>query len=124
MLHREATLSTCGMKDGEKWGEHTKQLQNLDIGNHVSIQNGHGNSLLKWEKHRIIVSIEGHDKYCIQVDGSRQLTFRNRKHLKKFTPFYMDPDILHNFANNNFATYDDVNIEYPNSPNNDVILPN
>ena len=63
LLHREATLSTPRMKDGE----HTKQLQNLDIGNHVLIQNGHRNSLLKWEKHRIIVSIEGHDNYGIQT---------------------------------------------------------
>ena len=41
----------------------------------------------------MIVSIEGFDKYGKRVDGSRRLTFRNCKHLKKFVPMYMDPDL-------------------------------
>merc|ERR1712015_129343 len=80
-------------RQGEKWSEHTKLPLELEIGDHVSIQNGQGNNPLRWEKRGVIVSIEGFDKYGIRVDGSRCLTFRNRKHLKKFVPMYMDPDL-------------------------------
>ena len=70
LLHREAALSTRRMNNNKKWQEHTKQLQNLDIVDHVSVQNCHGNSPLKWQKHGIIVSIKGHDKYGIQIGSS------------------------------------------------------
>ena len=92
LSYREAALSTRRKADGEKWSEHTKLPLELEIGDHVSIQNGQGNNTLRWEKKGVIVSIEGFDKYGIKVDGSRRLTFRNRKHLRKFVPMYMDPD--------------------------------
>ena len=70
LLYREAALLTRRSNDKKKWQEHTKRLENLDIGNHVMIQNGQGNSPLKWEKNGVVVSIEGYDKYGIRVNGS------------------------------------------------------
>ena len=88
---------------------------NLDIGDHVMIQNCHGNSPTKWEKTGVEVSIEGYDKYCIWTDSSCQLTFRNRKHLRKFTLFYPDPDVSHNVTNDKFRTNENVNIDHCNT---------
>ena len=94
-------------------------MENLDIGNHVMIQNGQGNSPLKWEKNGVVVSIEGYDKYGIWVNSSCCLTYRNRKHLRKFTPFYLDPDVSDGFANSNFAKDDNVYTKYQRLLNND-----
>ena len=119
LLYREAALSTRRSNDNKKWSEHTKKLEDLDIGDHVMIQNGSGNSPLKWEKNGVVVSYEGFDKYGIRVDGSRRLTFRNRKHLRKFVPFYPDPDVSDGVANNNLKRNDDMYTEYKNLISND-----
>ena len=74
-------------------GKHTKLPLELEIGDHVSIQNGQGNNPLRWDKRGVIVSIKDYDKYGVRVNGSCCLTFRNCKHLKKFVPMYMDPDL-------------------------------
>ena len=60
------------------------------MGDHVSIQNCHGNNPLKCDKRGIVVSYDVFDKYGVKLDGSCRLTFRNRKHLKKFIPMYLD----------------------------------
>ena len=41
LLHREAALSTHRLNNKKKLQEHTKQLQNLDIGDHVLVRNCH-----------------------------------------------------------------------------------
>ena len=115
LLYREAALSTRRSNDKSKWQEHTKKLSSLDIGDHVMIQNCHGNSPKKWEKTGVVVSIEGYDKYGIRTDGSRRLTFRNRKHLRKFTPLYPDPDIPHRVTNDRLETNETVNMNSRNS---------
>ena len=94
------------MKDGEKWNKHTKKLPQLDIGDHMSIQNGQGNSPLKWEKRGVIVSFEGHDKYIIWIDGSHWLTFRNCKHLKKFIPLFRELDISYKLNDYDYGKSD------------------
>ena len=43
----------------EKLSEHTKALPPLQIGDHVAIQNQHGNHPLKWDKRSVIVSVDG-----------------------------------------------------------------
>ena len=126
MLLREAALHTRKRADSEKWSEKTKTLANLEIGDHVSIQNCHGNSPLKWDKRGVIVSYDGFDKYGVNVDGSRRLTFRNRKHLKKFVPLYSDP-LIDDFSNENelqgekLTTPEHVQRSVPLSPNPEPI---
>ena len=58
----------------------------------------------------VIVSFEGHDKYRIRIDGSRQLTFRNCKHLKKFIPLFRELDISYKL---NDYDYDKPDMEDP-----------
>ena len=47
------------------------------------IQNLAGN---KWDKRGVITNVLPYDQHEVLVDGSRRLTIRNRKHIRKFTP--------------------------------------
>ena len=49
----------------------------------MAVQNMHGNNPKKWERIGTIVSTEDYDRYGIRLDGSRQLSIRNRKHLRQ-----------------------------------------
>ena len=71
----------------DKWSEHTKPLQPLRVGDHVLIQNQTGNHPKRWDKRGVVASCEGFDQYVVIVDGSRRLTRRNRKFLRRFEPF-------------------------------------
>ena len=66
--------------------EHTQALPPLEVGDHVALQNQHGNSPLKWNKRGVVVSVEEHEKYGIRVFGSGRLTYRNRQHLRAYVP--------------------------------------
>ena len=86
MQARELAVAGRHERCYEKLNEHTKQLPPLMIGDHVAIQNQHGNNPLKWEKRGVVISIEGFDKYGIKVIGSGRLTYRNRQHLRAYLP--------------------------------------
>ena len=70
----------------EKLNEHAKVLPLLQIGDHVAIQNQLGNHPLKWDKHGVIVSVDGFNKYGVKVLGSGRLRNRNRQFLRQYTP--------------------------------------
>ena len=82
MAARELAVAGRHERCHEKLSEHTKQLPPLHVGDHVAIQNQHGNQPLKWDKRGVIVSYEGFDKYGVKVLGSGSLTHRNRQHLR------------------------------------------
>ena len=73
--------------NAERIEKSAKNLGVLDIGNHVYIQNQHGNSPKLWTKSGVIVEKCGFDSYLVKIDGSGVLTRRNRQFLRKFTPF-------------------------------------
>ena len=56
------------------------------MGTAVDIQNQVGNHKRRWDKRGVVVQVKGHDQYEVRVDGSRQLTKRNRKFLRPFKP--------------------------------------
>ena len=85
--NREIALSKRHMKISERLSEHTKALQELKVGDSVRIQNQVGPNPLKWDKTGTVVEIRQHDQYVIKVDGSGRVTVRNRKFLRKFSPF-------------------------------------
>ena len=64
-----------------------KPLLPLRVGDHVLIQNQTGNHPKRWDKRGVIASCEGFDQYVVIVDGSRRLTRRNRKFLRRFEPY-------------------------------------
>ena len=61
-------------------------LEPLRVGDFVHIQNQYGNNPTRWDKTGVITEVRQYDQYMIRVHGSRRLTARNRRFLKKFIP--------------------------------------
>ena len=60
-----------------------KQLPPLDVGDRVRIQNQTTTRPTKWDRTGVITATLGNRKYEIMMDGSRRLTTRNRRHLRR-----------------------------------------
>ncbi len=88
---REEALRKRHMLAAERWSEHTKRLPQLTVGDHVFVQNQTGPHPLKWDKTGQVVEVRQHDQYVIRTDGSGRVTLRNRKFLRKYTPFRKQP---------------------------------
>ena len=70
----------------ERMTKGTKNLPSLQVGDHVFIQNQTGNNPNQWNKTGVVVEVGPHYSYLVSVDGSRNITKRNRKFLRKFSP--------------------------------------
>ena len=55
----------------------------MELGQHVMVQNQRspGNQAKKWDRTGVVVECPGYDKYTIRMDGSGNVTDRNRKYL-------------------------------------------
>ena len=63
-----------------------KNLETLAPGDSVYVQNQTGNNPCKWGKSGKVLEVLPHDSFLISIDGSHNVTKRNRKFLRKFTP--------------------------------------
>ncbi|KAL8583504.1 hypothetical protein ACOMHN_056314 [Nucella lapillus] len=86
MARREEALRHRHMKCAERLSEHTRPLTPLVVGDKVRIQNQTGPHPLKWDKTGTVIEVRQFDQYVIRVDGSRRVTARNRKFLRKYIP--------------------------------------
>ena len=77
--HRKFTMQ-------ETLSRGSRQLPPLKPGDHVLIQDQHGNSPKQWSKTGVIIEVGPYDSYIVSVDGSRQVTKRNRRYLRLFKP--------------------------------------
>merc|ERR1712030_166559 len=68
----------------------TRPLAPLKVGDSVFIQNQEGNYPRRWDKRGQVVKVKGYDQYIVRVDGSRRLTRRSRKFLRKFEQYRPD----------------------------------
>ena len=74
----------------ETWLKHgARALPPLAIGDMVAVQdqsqsNGKPG---RWDKSAIVVEILPHEAYMVKIHGSRQVTQRNRRFLRKLSPF-------------------------------------
>ena len=68
---------------GERLKFGTKVLSKLTVGNLVSVQNQTGPRAKKWDKTGVIVEVLKFDQYRVKMDGSGQVTLRNRQYLRK-----------------------------------------
>ena len=102
IINREKALAKRHNREREKWEQNTKQLPPLQVRDHVYLQNITGNHPLRWERTGVIVECRPHNQYLVRVDGSGRATMRNRKHLRRFTPFYEKtaPSIQQRYAPN------------------------
>ena len=82
LRQREVVMAKRHITSGKELNSHTKELKPLNVGDDVSIQNGHGNKTLRWDNTGTIVEVAAFDKYVIKVDGSGRLTTRNRRLLR------------------------------------------
>lgn len=83
---KEEALRARFAKTSEKLNETSKYLPPLQIGDRCLIQNQYGNHPKKWDRSGKVVEVYPFDQYMVLIDGSRRLTKRNRKFLKKYTP--------------------------------------
>ena len=61
-------------------------LEPLSVGDPVQIQNQSGNRPNKWYNTGIVSECLPNRQYSVVVDGSRRVTLRNRRFLRKITP--------------------------------------
>ena len=121
MKRREDALAKRHIKAQERLTEHTVRLPPLKVGDAVFIQNQTGNHPRRWHRTGVCVEVKQHDQYVIKVDGTGRLTLRNRKFLRKFTPYnhglksYRTPPELPTVEVTNQAPEDD-NVAVENSP--------
>ena len=60
-------------------------LQPLQVGDPVAVQNQTGNHPSRWDKTGFVVETLPHRQYRIRIDGSRRLTLRNRRFIRKIS---------------------------------------
>ena len=63
-----------------------KQLQPLSLGDYVQVQNQSGPHPTKWGNTGVVSEVLPNRQYNIVVDGSRRITLRNRRFLRKIDP--------------------------------------
>ena len=80
---RERSLRKRALRNMEKLGVGTKQLEMLEVHDTVQVQNHPS----RWDITGTIVEVRPFDQYVVKVHGSGRLTTRNRKFLRKVTPY-------------------------------------
>ena len=84
---RELALAPRQARIHDKLVQGTKELTPLVIGDHVMIQNQLGNKPRRWDKRGVVVQADpAIRQYKVMTFGSRRLTMRNRKFLRKYNP--------------------------------------
>ena len=83
---RELALAKRYAKQEEVWSEHTKTLPELPVGTMVRVQNQAGNKPKRWDRTGLIVEVLPHLQYRVRMDGSGDISLRNRRFLRKITP--------------------------------------
>ena len=86
---REKALAKRAVSNMEKLDHSCRVLPKLAVGDSVLVQNQVGNHPSRWDITGVVVEVEEHDQYVVKVDGSGRMTTRNRKFLKKITPYSM-----------------------------------
>jgi len=80
---KEHALKVRLARQVEKLEAGSHELTPLHVGDTVRIQNQTGNHPTKWDKTGTVVQVGDNDQCIVMVDGSRRLTLRNRRYLRK-----------------------------------------
>ena len=83
---RELALAKRYAKQEEVWAEHTRDLPVLPVGTLVSVQNQAGNKPKRWDRSGLIVEVLPHLQYKVRMDGSGDISLRNRRFLRRIIP--------------------------------------
>ena len=83
---REEALAKKHATNIETWNRNVKELPELEIGQNVFVQNQTGNYPQRWGKTGSVIDRgPGPRQYYVRMDGSRRVSLRNRKFLRKST---------------------------------------
>ena len=81
---RKLALAPRSVRIHEKLSICSKELPPLQIGDHVMNQNQLGNKPKQWDKRGVIIQAQPETRqYKVMTFGSRRITRRNRRFLKK-----------------------------------------
>ena len=80
LREREKSMSQTNEISKERYDQHSRTLEQLDIGDKVRCQNTRSK---KWDRTGIVLEYNGHRQYNIKIDGSCRPSIRNRRHLWK-----------------------------------------
>ena len=81
---REKALSKRHTANLESWNRNVKELSDLGVGQQVLVQNQSGNYPQRWGKTGTVIGLgPGPRQYYIRMDGSRRVSLRNRRFLRK-----------------------------------------
>ena len=86
---REKALAKRAVSNMERLSVGTRELPPLSVGDSVLVQNQMGNHPSKWDITGVVVEVKEFDQYVLKIDGSGRLTLRNRKFLRKITPYQL-----------------------------------
>ena len=81
--YRERALARRLDRDGARLEQYTKKQKVIPVGGAVAVQNQTGRFPKKWDKTGVVVDNLDHDKVLVRMDGSRRLTTRNRRFVRK-----------------------------------------
>ena len=80
--YRECTLAKKRESDGVRWTAKTKDLDEIEVGTHVAIQNQTGRNPNKWDNTGVVLGSKPNSQVLVRTDGSRRFTMRIRKLVK------------------------------------------
>ena len=86
---REKALARRSRKVMDKLSKNTRDLPQLHVGDSVLIQNQLGNNPRRWERRGTVVKALPYRQYEVMMDGSRRISLRNRKFLRKYQPIHI-----------------------------------
>ena len=84
--YRERTLAMKRELDDKRWSQRTRDLEDLQVVTLVSLQKKTGNYPNKLGKTRSVLENKPHSQVVIRVDGSKQVTTRNRRFVRPLNP--------------------------------------
>ena len=90
---RETALARRHMRNKQYYNEHSRPLQELQVGDFVRVQNQDGHYPRRWTKTGRIVETRGNRQYQIRVDGSNRITLRNRRFIRRIHPVLNGPNL-------------------------------
>ena len=81
---KENAMRARFARTSEALNAHSRALPPLVIGARVYVQNQRGPHTNKWDRSGVVVDVGDNEQYLVKIDGSGQLTLRNRRFLRQF----------------------------------------
>ena len=80
---REIVMAKRIQKMAESYKRGSRDLPTLAVGDSVRVQNQTTTRTTKWDKTGMVTKLISDRKYDVMMDGSRHITTRNRRHLRR-----------------------------------------